>query len=246
LMTMQNSLVGSGSQNEMNVSAVVLYSAETPGSAPKLPWLVMRGTYVGAESKMEASLGPLLSNPGCWPRFEPLLGTRKKLKFDRCSRLVSRNLKPEDWRSILVHFLSKSPNRQSTLQIDAWGGAISTYPLESSAFIHRDTKFNLGLTVWWQSEQEKERSKSFTSSWTNLMDPFWNGGIYQNFPSADAPDYERNYWGPALPALAAVKQKYDPRRLFDFSQAIQPGSLNCVKWPPKVVRTLRQPVEVSV
>ena len=51
-----------------------------------------------------------------------------------------------------------------------------------------------------------------------------NGHIYQNFPElTHAPDYARNYWGDAYPALAAVKTKYDPGRIFDFPQAEKPG-----------------------
>jgi len=242
LMTLQDSFMRSGAPIEMNVSAVILYLAEAPAGVPKMPWMIMWGTYVGSESDMDALLEPLLSNPGCWPRFQPLLGGRHRLKFDRCGRLVSRDLKPQDWRSILSHFLANTPNRQSTLQIDAWGGAINAYPRESSAFIHRDTAFNMGLTVWWQTKTQEAASKSFLSSWSDLVMPFWNGQIYQNFPTADAPDYESNYWGAAFPALAAVKHKYDPDCMFDFPQAIKPGVQSSVTWPPRVVESLRQPI----
>jgi FAD/FMN-containing dehydrogenase len=247
LMTLQESFVDTNSSPEMNVSAAVVFLADRPNGPPQIPWLVMGGTYVGNEADMDALLEPLLSNPGCWPMFRPLFGARPQLNFDRCSRLISRSLTPEDWRSILSHFLANMPNFLSTLQIDLWGGAIGSYPRERSAFIHRDAAFNVGLTVWWQDQSEETASRSFQSSWIDLVMPFWNGHIYQNFPSADVPDYRSNYWGEAFPALLAVKQKYDPEGLFKFPQSIAPrdGKPESVNWPARVVEALRQPIQVS-
>ena len=245
LMWLQESFMVAGSPPEMNLSATVLYVADKPEAAPQTPWLLMWGTYVGSETRMDKLLEPFLRNPGCWPRFQPFLGTRNQRKFDRCSHLVSRPLSPEDWRSLLSYFLMRAPNRLSTLQIDVWGGAIRSYPRESSSFIHRDAACNIGLTAWWQRPSEEAMSKEFLSSWNALLLPFWNGHIYQNFPSLDAPAYPENYWGTALPALAAAKRKYDPDGLFDFPQVIQSGGLGPVKWPPTVVKSLKEPIAIG-
>jgi FAD/FMN-containing dehydrogenase len=242
LMTLQERFMVPGAPPEMNVSANVLYIAEEAEAVPQTPWLLMWGTWIGPQRRMEGLLDPLLRNPGCWPRFQPVFGSRPRRKFDRSSRLVSRRLRPAEWRSVLSHFLADAPNRQSSLQIDVWGGAIRSQPSESSAFIHRDAAFNIAATAWWQNEREERKSRSFLSGWGNLVMPFWNGGIYQNFPSADVADYERSYWGPALPALAAVKRKYDPERLFDFPQAIRPRSGGRVSWPPRVIKALGRPI----
>jgi len=234
LMTLQSSFTRSGSPIEMNVSVAVLYLADTPEGPPHIPCLVMSGTYIGKESAMDALLAPLLANPGCWPMFQPLLGTRPGQKFDRYSRLVSCQLRPNDWRSILSHFLAGAPNRLATLQIDVWGGAISSYARDKSAFIHRDAVLNIALTSWWQDAHEASASRAFLSSWSHLMTPLWNGHIYQNFPNAEAPDYRWNYWGEAFPALLGVKRKYDPDGLFDFPQAIKSCEQNATApaWPP--------------
>jgi FAD/FMN-containing dehydrogenase len=242
LMTLQERFMIPGSPPEMNVSASVLYIADQPETFPQTPWLLMWGTYVGPERRMDSLLEPLLCNPGCWPRFEPVFGIRRRRKFDRSSRLVSRQLRPADWRTILSHFLANAPNRQSVLQIDVWGGAIHSCASESSAFVHRDAAFNIAVTTWWQNKREERKSRSFLSGWGDLVMPFWNGGIYQNFPTADVADYERSYWGPAFPALTAVKHKYDPHRLFDFPQAIRPGSIGRVSWPPRVIKALGRPI----
>jgi FAD binding domain/Berberine and berberine like len=242
LMTLQESFMSAASPSQMNASATVLHAADSPDGVPRTPWMLMWGTYVGSEARMDRLLEPLRRNPGCWPRLEPVLGTRHRRKFDRVSRLVSRPLKAEDWRALLVHFLTNAPNRQSTLQVDVWGGAIRDRPVESSAFIHRDAACNIGMTAWWETEKEEHKSRSFLSSWADLVAPFGNGGIYQNFPSTEVRDYQRSYWGAALAALAAAKRKYDPNGLFDFPQAIRPARVAGVRWPPKVVRALRRSI----
>jgi hypothetical protein len=245
LTTLQASFTRRNSHPEMNASVTVLYVSETPLGPPKSPWLVMWGTYVGDESDLDSLLDPLLSTPGCWPRFEPLVGYRNRLRFDRYSRLVSRHLRPDEWRSILSYFLMNAPNRDATLQIDLWGGAIGLYPRKGSAFTHRDSMFNMALTTWWQHPTEEPTHKLFLSGWGELMLPLWNGEIYQNFPSADAPDYRRNYWGPAYPALAAIKRKYDPEGIFVFPQAISSGTLGVVNWPSTVRKYLIRPIEAE-
>jgi len=60
------------------------------------------------------------------------------------------------------------------------------------------------------------------------------------------PDYRSNYWGPALGALIAVKNKYDPGGYFSFPQVVSPypGSKgpDPAIWPPKVALGLAQPI----
>jgi hypothetical protein len=42
------------------------------------------------------------------------------------------------------------------------------------------------------------------------------------------------YWGQALPALVAVKKKYDPQRHFDFPQAIPTRAAAAASWPSEI------------
>jgi FAD/FMN-containing dehydrogenase len=242
LMTFQQLFLGADARPEMNVSATVLYLARKPGGPLVTPWLVIWGTYIGREAQMQRALDPLLRNPGCWPRFEPFDMDRPMRKFDRCSRLVSHPLAIDEWRVLLLHFLTGAPNRQAVVQVDAWGGAISKYPRERSAFVHRDTLCNIALTTYWERASEESAAKAFLSSWGELVRPFWNGYIYQNFPEHDVPNYAQNYWGGAAPALAAVKHKYDPTDLFRFPQSIKPSAHGGVEWPPRVKAALSAPI----
>ena len=88
----------------------------------------------------------------------------------------------------------------------------------------------------------KKQVDAYLEGWGGLIDPFWNGHIYQNFPDQEYDDYRWNYWGEAFATLLAVKQKYDPGNLFAFPQMVSPAgraSPRPAATPLRVVRALR-------
>jgi Berberine and berberine like len=124
--------------------------------------------------------------------------------------------------------------------------------LQKSAFIHRNVRFNACLEVFWDTcdlvgdpKGRIARSQSFLDGWRTLMKPAWNGEIYQNYPTEELPGngHEAAYWGKALPALIAVKRKYDPKRCFDFPQAIPDCDPGQISWPADVARALLQSIK---
>ena len=231
---------------QMNAAALAVFTAEKEGNVPQAPWLVLWGAFVGTKSDMIAALRALLLVPGCVHGFTQAPIASRTTAFYRESRYVSSPLDAANWRAILECFLA-SPNPFSVLQIHTMGGAINAYPCEKSAFIHRTAAFNIFLDTFWRNEVEKCAAQSFLTGWCNLMKPFWNGHIYQNFPSASVPDYRWNYWGNAFSALLGVKQKYDPDGLFDFPQMVAPrdGKRESAEWPPEVVGFLLRPIEFA-
>lgn len=212
------------------------------------PVMTVSANFFGSEEKLNKLLSPLL--------VAPLLGTddtnleTMKLEmsaippFVRRSRFVSE-LRLNDWRALLDNFLTDS-NHLSSLTIDGMGGAINLFPIEKSAFVHRDSMFNVFVTGFWikGDRHDKEVVDNYIESWSHLIAPFWNGRIFQNFPYPDLQDYYARYWGDAFPALFAVKRKYDPSRRFTFAQAIDTGlsAPPTPTWPPRVVEWLNKPI----
>ena len=108
--------------------------------------------------------------------------------------------------------------------MEFYGGVINAYPQLGSAFVHRDAVFNAVLDVFWWQEQDRAASQAFLVGWMDLMEPLYNGHVYQNYPRLDDANYAYKYWGDVQAMLWDVKQKYDPGNVFTFAQAVAPVS----------------------
>jgi hypothetical protein len=159
----------------------------------------------------------------------------------------------QNWKRLLDYLLVPPPDQQwSAFWLEVYGGAVTAYPMHKSAFIHRDVSFNACLEAFFDTSDllgdpqgRIARSQSFLDGWRTLMQPAWNGEIYQNYPTEELPGngHEAAYWGKALPALIAVKRKYDPKHRFDFPQAIPNRDPGQISWPADVVRALPRSIE---
>jgi hypothetical protein len=75
-----------------------------------------------------------------------------------------------------------------------------------------------------------------------MFDSFWNGEIYQNFPSSTYLSYRWNYWAESFPLLLRIKEKYDPSYLFQFAQSISPDFPLPMLWPPETAKVVSKPI----
>jgi FAD/FMN-containing dehydrogenase len=55
------------------------------------------------------------------------------------------------------------------------------------------------------------------------MRPYANGQAYQNYIDPDLTNWSQAYYAQNYAQLQKVKKTYDPARLFNFPQAIQPA-----------------------
>ncbi|MEO8132494.1 MAG: BBE domain-containing protein [Betaproteobacteria bacterium] len=81
----------------------------------------------------------------------------------------------------------------------------------------------------------------FLTRWNQMVEAYWNGEVYQNYPSVSDPNYALEYWGGAYPTLQLVKAKYDPGTFFVFAQGVvgDPGAQLPGNTPPAVVAALK-------
>ena len=244
LMAYQAGFMAGGAPDTVNCSALI---GQTDDPKAESPWLIIQAFQIGSPEDLNRSMQPLLTLPGATVDFDPnrLLAEGPMPPFSRTSRLIGRTIKRREWVDLLA-LLDTSPNRQSQLFLKAHGGAINAYPRESSAFIHRDAHCNMFLDMFWPTPADRAPAEAFRDKWRDHVQHLSNGHIYQNFPELDAPDYTRNYWGEAYPALAAVKAKYDPGLAFDFPQAVKPGGAAGVSWPPLVAEALHRPILADI
>ncbi|HWN63754.1 MAG TPA: BBE domain-containing protein, partial [Streptosporangiaceae bacterium] len=104
------------------------------------------------------------------------------------------------------------PRGRRQLMFTAMGGAYNRIAEDATAFAHRNERFLL------------EHIADAADPW---IDRSWatahadgSGRVYPNFPDPGLDDWAAAYHAGNYPRLAAVKNAYDPRRFFDFPQAI--------------------------
>ena len=133
---------------------------------------------------------------------------------------ISTPLSKADWQRIIDYFKT-SPNPWSLAYLEPYGGAINRYPVADSAFIHRGADADLVVDVFWTNATERAQMEAWLDGFMNLVKPFLNGHVYQNYPDASLQDFAQAYWGPAYPQLQQIKAQYDPENFFHFQQSIQ-------------------------
>ncbi|WP_298210594.1 FAD-binding oxidoreductase [Acidovorax sp.] len=134
---------------------------------------------------------------------------------------ISTPLSTADWQRIIDYFKT-SPNPWSLAYLEPYGGAINRYPVADSAFIHRHVDADLVVDVFWTNAAERAQMDAWLDGFMQLVKPFLNGHVYQNYPNARLTDFANAYWGPAYPKLQRVKATYDPGNFFHFQQSIRP------------------------
>lgn len=250
--------------------AVLNRKVDQAGTAELQLWVF--GVYIGTKDQGKAAVAPIAALPGAVPdvdcegSYSSVLAVLLKpwpyfptLVPPPCGRTASRYTAFDDfekywtartWKQQFDRLTVNPVEQWFYFWLEVYCGAINSYPLEKSAFIHRKVAFNVCFETFWGHEDEphdpsgrRRRSQAFLDQWCIDMTPLWNGRVYQNYPGQpfDGMDYATAYWGDALPALMAVKRKYDPNRLFHFPEAV-PDRPAHVSWPPQVVKALGQPI----
>jgi hypothetical protein len=131
----------------------------------------------------------------------------------------------DGWQQVIDYYRT-TPNPYNIVVIEPYGGAISAYPADDSAFIHRAVDMDFFVDSFWSGTPDgplRERAEEWLAGYLELVRPWMNGHVYQDYPSRDLAGYRWAYWGDAFPSLLAVKQKYDPDGFFDFEQSISPA-----------------------
>ena len=179
---------------EFNIQIAVCYQPPKKG-ARVVPQLVVRGLYVGTEKAGKAAIAPIRKLKGAQFQYEafeafikidnmllnypydiPYIPFEKKGQppEDKQARNVARDLTLDEWQKILDHFVT-SPNKWSYLYFEVYGGKINEYPLEDSAFIHRDCAFCTALDIFYYQGRRQEG----------------RGQISEGLVQADGADVER-------------------------------------------------------
>jgi FAD/FMN-containing dehydrogenase len=109
--------------------------------------------------------------------------------------------------------------------LDSLGGAVARLASSATAFPHRDAFLVAQLIGSWGAAAPAAIGDA-TAAWLRQLQttvrPLIGPGAYVNYADADLQDWADAYYGANYARLRQVKARYDPDRLFDFPQAVQP------------------------
>jgi len=203
-----------------------------------VPIYMVQGMFCGTREAGLQAIAPLLAIPsaqllvdktGTYPEMNIWLEDHPYTLPDnlpdgiaetKASGYINTPLSPADWQRIIDYFKT-SPNPWSLAYLEPYGGAINRYPVADSAFIHRHVDADLVVDVFWRNPAERTQMEAWLDGFMQLVKPFLNGHVYQNYPDARLSDFANAYWGPAYPQLQQVKARYDPTNFFHFQQSIR-------------------------
>jgi len=203
------------------------------------PVYMVQGMYCGTPAVGKAVLAPLLAIPGAqllvdqvgtYPQMDKYLEDHPyslpdQLPDNACetkaSAYIATPLTPDDWQ-MLIDYFDTSPNAWSLAYLEPYGGAINRYPVADSAFIHRAADMDIVVDVFWCDAAERATMEAWLAGFMQLLQPFTNGHVYQNYADSRLTDFRHAYWGEAFDRLLAVKQTVDPQNFFRFQQSISP------------------------
>lgn len=98
------------------------------------------------------------------------------------------------------------------LGFTAMGGAYDEIPAAATAFAHRGQRFLL--------EHVADPGDAWVDRSWEIAHRDGSGHVYSNFPDLALPNSAAAYHAGNYDRLVAIKQTYDPHRLFDFPQCI--------------------------
>jgi hypothetical protein len=194
------------------------------------PGRPVRATVLGAATLGEAATRAVLEEflartppPDAPPELQPglpyhrlkttLTDPREAVGHVRIrSEFFARPLVGGTVVELLRHLAAPGASRARRLTFTPMAGAYDHVAADATAFAHRGARFLL------------EHVGASGDSW---IDRSWaaaavdgSGQVYPNFPDPLLADPALAYHGANLPRLVAIKNAYDPDRVFDFPQAI--------------------------
>jgi FAD/FMN-containing dehydrogenase len=171
-------------------------------------------------------------------------GGEQRAKYKSC--YMKRSFTSAEAACLYKHLTRTMPGidlSRSTVAADSYGGATNKKELiDTTAIPQRASIMKLQfLTYWNRPEDDAAHMQWIRDLFTELYagpdanpkykeTPYWNEhyeGCYINYPDRDMlayPFWQELYYGEMglVPALKAVKQKYDPNNIFHHAMSVRP------------------------
>ncbi|MFD8964866.1 FAD-binding oxidoreductase [Streptomyces sp. NPDC059568] len=137
---------------------------------------------------------------------------------------------PDEAIRVIASFMRDAPTDDSNFFTQAFGGAVRKAPRGGTSFPHRDALFYSEPGAGWgkrgvpgSGDELTTQAQAWIAEFSQALRPYVHGA-YVNVPNIGMQDWETAYWDGNFDRLRQIKQKYDPRNVFQYEQSIPPAS----------------------
>lgn len=193
------------------------------------PGIHVQLTYVGNPAEAEAAFEPFLAFG------DPLVRSTAIEPFPEIE--LDEEMPPgirRHWESVFLHELSDElidllideaeslPSPRSAMTVFWFGGAVSRFERDATAFAHRDASFYIMLAANWSDPADDESHRSWVRELLEEVSAHGTGGEFLNVQTDTGEERVRAAYGDHFDRLAEIKSKWDPENIFDSTQNVEP------------------------
>ena len=238
LVHMQQTMIRDPELDRLGFQLAVAFQGDTP--ATSRPCVMMKAMVVGTAEEGERVQKRIAQLAGADVQYSvrgqyavlneglmtnpyeiPQLPINAMPNESKEARYIDKPIPHERWVALLDHF-RLTPTQMSIYGVEMYGAQVARGPALPNSFAHRAADMDFFCDVFWFDEENRAAMQEHQAGWVRLVEPYWSGGVYPNYPSSKLADYRSAYWRSNFDPLLAIKQKYDPENYFRFSQSLKP------------------------
>ncbi|MFC8128194.1 FAD-binding oxidoreductase [Streptomyces sp. NPDC057302] len=157
--------------------------------------------------------------PGATPGRNPQ-GVLNRETYAASSDFFDRSLSAAGIRTLLSQVVNVTGASGGSIALTALGGAINRVDPTATAFVHRRSRMLAQYIASWRPGTSGKPAQAWLKTAHGAMTRYASGAAYQNYADPTLSNWREAYYGSAATRLKQLKKQYDPKRFFDFPQAL--------------------------
>ncbi|MGW6061949.1 FAD-binding oxidoreductase [Streptomyces sp. NPDC055189] len=147
-------------------------------------------------------------------------GALNRETYAASSDFFDRSLSAAGIRTLLSRVENVTGASGGSIALTALGGAINRVDPTATAFVHRRSRMLAQYIASWRPGTSGKPARAWLKTAHDAMSRYASGAAYQNYADPTLTNWREAYYGSAASRLKSLKKQYDPKRFFDYAQAI--------------------------
>lgn len=130
---------------------------------------------------------------------------------------------PPEFFDIVIAASNAAPTPYASIVLNPISTAVSSIPVDATAFPHRGSRFSVYAEARWDDAQDDQKNIAWVKDWWEKILPLATGEVYGNYNSEADVTWAKRAYGPNYKRLAQIKRRYDPTNVFSSTIDIEPA-----------------------